>query len=337
MTITFLIDTHQFTVWASDTGYRHRMVGERVAQLQAVLARRCAAVGELQVHLLRAGGAQGVAQWGVLEQWATVAGVDGSIMDGPRSTSIPHIDSIDRDRPSVVRPENLMSSPALDASSRGGPVRGSLRRSSSHVGRGTSADLRKHHTAHILVRKGDGEGLYTDDPSFLAEWSVEAIALVRRHLYRAANGLVELPCKKNWSPNEDENGTALPLWVTEVKRNKSVSRSMEDEEGEEEFGKGLNENKTDTYLKVTDLNMMMAEVSELLNVMEDIMMVQRQRRLLRLRPPSWLRRNWYFVATAGPMAFWLICKGHILSTVKFTLRHVQSFVKERLTEPFMAM
>ena len=52
------------TVWTSPYGYNHQEIGRKVSQLQAVLARRCAAVGELQQHLLRAGWHRGVAQWG---------------------------------------------------------------------------------------------------------------------------------------------------------------------------------------------------------------------------------------------------------------------------------
>jgi hypothetical protein len=51
-------------VWTSAQGYNHQEVGRKVSQIQAVLARRCAAVGELQQHLLRAGWHRGVAQWG---------------------------------------------------------------------------------------------------------------------------------------------------------------------------------------------------------------------------------------------------------------------------------
>ena len=53
-----------FSVWTSPYGYNHQEIGRKVSQLQAVLARRCAAVGELQQHLLRAGWHRGVAQWG---------------------------------------------------------------------------------------------------------------------------------------------------------------------------------------------------------------------------------------------------------------------------------
>jgi len=53
-----------FLVWTSPQGYNHQEIGRKVSQIQAVLARRCAAVGELQQHLLRAGWHRGVAQWG---------------------------------------------------------------------------------------------------------------------------------------------------------------------------------------------------------------------------------------------------------------------------------
>ena len=56
------------TAWFSERGYCHQDVGGRVSQIQAVLARRCASVGELQMHLLRAGWQRGVAQWGVVGQ-----------------------------------------------------------------------------------------------------------------------------------------------------------------------------------------------------------------------------------------------------------------------------
>lgn len=51
-------------VWTSEQGYNHQEIGRKVSHIQAVLARRCAAIGELQQHLLRAGWHRGVAQWG---------------------------------------------------------------------------------------------------------------------------------------------------------------------------------------------------------------------------------------------------------------------------------
>ena len=82
MVVLFLIFSfHYFgAVWFSKAGYRHDIVGEKVSQIQAVLARRCTSIGDLQQHLLRAGWQRGVAQWGVLGdggEWAPVAGFDG--------------------------------------------------------------------------------------------------------------------------------------------------------------------------------------------------------------------------------------------------------------------
>jgi hypothetical protein len=55
-----------FTVWFSQEGYHHQHVGRKVSRIQAVLARRCAAIGELQEQILTAGWTKGVAQWGVV-------------------------------------------------------------------------------------------------------------------------------------------------------------------------------------------------------------------------------------------------------------------------------
>ena len=82
-----LVPSLVLEVWTSERGYDHRKVGRKVAQIQAVLARRCASIGELQEHLLRAGWQRGVAQWGVLGdggQWAAVAGFGGALPDRQR-------------------------------------------------------------------------------------------------------------------------------------------------------------------------------------------------------------------------------------------------------------
>ena len=42
------------TVWFSENGYIPHMAGKKVSQLQALLARRCAVIDELQQHLWRA-------------------------------------------------------------------------------------------------------------------------------------------------------------------------------------------------------------------------------------------------------------------------------------------
>ena len=361
------------SVWTSATGYRHRHVGERVAQLQAVLARRCAAIGELQTHLLRAGWQQGVAQWGVLDQFQTVSGVDGSIRDDDKGTLLrrqtpettsdlrqlsitrqaknhiskvtdPHSDyplSPSPPPPPLTSPVPL-SQQSLDDSHHPGVMSTSstsstnrgFRRSSSHVG-GGKADVIGTPSAHVLVHKGDGEGLYTDHPDFVAEWTVDAITLVRRHLYRASNGLVKLPYQDKWmstSPDGHEgDARSLPSWVTRVRRKTATTTSSLDEDD------ARNEDEAQLILKVSDLNLMLMEVSELLNVMEDIMLMQRQRRLERMQAPGWLRRNWYVVSTIGPLALWLAYKGHTKSIVSNAFAHIRQLIKDRLTDPFMAM
>lgn len=192
-------------------------------------------------------------------------------------------------------------------------------------------DVGQAPAAHVLVHKGDGEGLYTDHPAFVAEWAVEAIALVRRHLHRASNGMVELPYENSWLTDAEEGSTRpLPVWASQVGIRKNTS-SID----EEEAVKSTTE--VASSLRVTDLNLMMSEVSGLVNVMEDIMMLQRQRRLERMRAPGWMRRNWYLVATIGPATGWLVYKGFTSTFLSTILFHVRNFVKERLTDPFMAM
>lgn len=53
-------------------------------------------------------------------------------------------------------------------------------------------------------------------------------------------------------------------------------------------------------LTISNLPLLAAEVEQLLDVMEDIMAMQRRRRLDQLRAPNWFRRNWYVVATSMP-------------------------------------
>lgn len=54
-----------------------KVVGQKVSQLQAILARRCSCIGELQLHLFRSGFKRGIGQWGILShqgEWDAVAG-----------------------------------------------------------------------------------------------------------------------------------------------------------------------------------------------------------------------------------------------------------------------
>ena len=58
----------------------------KMSQIQAVLARRCASIGEIQQQLWRADWQKGVANWGMLGtltggEWVSVVGGDGGTMD----------------------------------------------------------------------------------------------------------------------------------------------------------------------------------------------------------------------------------------------------------------
>jgi hypothetical protein len=355
-----------YLVWASAHGYNHRSVGNHVAQIQAVLARRCAAIGELQEHLLRAGWQRGVAQWGVLGQggqWAPVAPgiIDGSIRAGESSSS-----------PSSSPPRKGITTAQQREQTIGGhrqrpmdddsesrydfddamPMDSSQMSASAEPRRSQqtcSSSARR--SASIFVRKRDGGGIFVDDTSFLVKWSVEAILLVRKQLDRAGNGLIVIPYRTNWidtstdaaaivSPKADSQHDGdvvvitppepahclMPLWVREV------------------FGRaGSNnlptngESNSSSQLAITNLPLMMEEVSELLNIMEEVVLVQRRRRLERLRPPAWWRRNWLTLVAGVPLGAWLLYKGYTTHLIRHGIRHVRSFFRERLREPLLAM
>ena len=92
---------------------------------------------------------------------------------------------------------------------------------------------------------------------------------------------------------------------------------------------------------ITDIPLMTAEVSALLDVMEEVMEIQRLRRLEQLRAPSWLRSNWYVVAAVTPTAAFLVyrltSKGYGKEFIKLLLGRVGTFFKERVADPVVAM
>ena len=197
-------------------------------------------------------------------------------------------------------------------------------------------------TANIFVRRRHGGGLFVDDPAFLAEWSVEAIALVRRLLTRAANGMVTIPYESNWrrgmqeEKNEDgqvildaeAGGRLLPLWATEKKIFSPESS-------------GGARHQERSELIISDLPLMCEEVSELLTAIEEIMETQRQRRLDKLRQPGWLRRNWYVMAMSGPPVLYILYKmlrrDYLNELIRLAKEKISEFYKERLREPIVAM
>jgi hypothetical protein len=335
---------HAATVWTCPDGYNHQSVGNKVSQIQAVLARRCAAIGELQQHLLQAGWQRGVAQWGVLGQggqWAAVAGFSGSIPDdaSPKKKVTESLyRTMSRDIADIAfEPQETHDLP----------------HSTSRIGLSESeygTTDRGAQTANVLVRKKHGGGIFVDDPAFLADWSVDGILLVRNQLFRAANGLVPLPYETNWRVDSSSQGEPgilvsrkMPQWACEVIKAKlDASDKVKRQPDADEYLSSepeVIENSVDTT--ISDLPLMVAEVSDLLDVMEEVMAIQRQRRLDKLRPPRWLRRNWYIVATliptVGVFGIEIARKGYTKEVVLFVFDRISSFFRERLRDPAVAM
>ena len=191
----------QFTPWVWPEGYNHEvMVGNKVSQLQAVLARRCAAIGILQQHLLRAGWQRGVAQWGILGQgseWTNVTGVSDMESsnknfndDVERGTDIDANDTVDDDLDWIG--SKMVGNDSSDS------------RSNNHHYIGNSSNRLKHHlkqryygNTHLCVSYSRGGKIVTNE-SALAAWSIDAISVVRNQLYRAGDGTMALPYFENW-------------------------------------------------------------------------------------------------------------------------------------------
>jgi len=64
---------------------------------------------------------------------------------------------------------------------------------------------------------------------------------------------------------------------------------------------------------------------------------QRERRLDRLRPPSWVRRNWYVIATSLPLCVWLVRHGRLSLLIKSIIKSAKFFFEERIQGPMSAI
>lgn len=273
--------------------YNHQKIGTTVGQLQAVLARRCANIGELQQRLLQAGWREGVAQWGVLgggHSWAAVAGFDPTPRTQPSSS------------------ENV----GMESSRQG--------------------VFRRPSQAQIFVGRHDGDGIYVDDPSFLAEWSIESIRLIRRQLLRAGNHQVELPFSSHWTDASDGTTLHIPTWATEEHIEPLLPT---DEYAPSPISTGR------MTLTISNVPAMAKEIGALLDTMQTLMVMQRSRRLDRMRPPPWIRRNWYIVATVLPTTVWISFRlfrgGTLQSSIRHFFRRVEMFFQERVSIPLNAM
>ncbi|GKY95578.1 hypothetical protein MPSEU_000519100 [Mayamaea pseudoterrestris] len=318
-------------VWMRPGGYNHQAVGRKVAQIQAILARRCASIGELQTHLLRAGWHKGVAQWGVLGdggQWAAVSGFDGFTADAEK-----HQDA-GRSRTRTLSNVDVTVSQKTKASKDEFAIAETSGRQA--LPPTIESIFSGHSEANIFVQKFAGGGLVVDDPAFLSEWSVIGIKLVRQQLSRSMGGAEHLPYDNHWTSSSSHDredffvpaakSSAIPCWA-------SVTTSPV----------GLTEGPNDEHTEVIviDLPAMIVEVSELVEVMEPIMNMQRRRRLDKLQPPSWIRRNWFVMASAGPvisyLGYQLLRNNNAKATYRQLTQKVRHFCRERIQEPIAAI
>lgn len=326
-------------LWASDGIDHHAVIGEKVSQLQAVLARRCSSIGELQQHLWRAGWQSGVENWGILGQgeWAAVVGNHGSMRDD--SHMFQNGDNRDA---SQIRKMSFFKS-----------IRGDGTNTSS-----THKKNKKDYYAesHLFVKNVRGGEIVSND-SALAAWSIDAIRVVRDQLYSAGNGLKPLPYFENWprecrhfqesfefqeekscddyqlgnygvssdlcGENAEEGTLEIPLWaefgveshtakiclVADRSSNALSSSCSYSESSIDQDKNSFHDNRDDLHqqiqkndkIMIKNLSLMAAEVNELLNSMETYMTIQRKRRLEKLKPPPLIRRNWYIIAMGVPM------------------------------------
>ena len=450
-------------------GYNHAvMVGQRVSQIQAVLARRLSVIGELQDHLLRSGWQRGVAQWSFLGEggnWIAVDGTDGRMLDEDcshdsideeedrfededidadgyeYSETFPldlHHKSFQQHRSPRYRLMRRDFSEASVGSSNNNvglhidalpppPPPGLTSQKRLSSGRMSVHDERRRHVStyytNLHVRKRNGGHIQKDDQA-LAEWSIDALALIRSQLIRAANGKLSLPYSENWpfehvtgnaSIAEDQTAeptntlTGMPVWagikyvpgggnratartrlesrgscfsITEHVYPEKDSTSAVNKHGDadtdfpkigvDSFSPSLDEEdnpsavysykgqappqpkrsspssrsltsmKERAVVGILNLPLMTNEVSSLLDVMEDIMDIQRARRLEKLKPPSWWRQHWFLVVMGPPSLGYLlynnlIGRGQTWNLVRWGAKKLMDFAREHVVLPCVAL
>jgi len=364
-------------LWASQDDDHHATIGRKVSQLQAVLARRCSSIGELQQHLWRAGWQSGVENWGALGQgeWAAVVGSHGAIGDENH-----HLVNDQR----IAKEEKRSFFDSIR-------------------GRGDSKGSRKSNKndyyaeSHLFVNNVRGGQIVSNDPA-LASWSIDAIRVVRDQLYSAGNGVNPLPFYENWpreqrhfdngEMNQEETSTArlgdsmisqgshgafednsyegvldIPLWAT-CDAGYDASNSSSLHVGKESTGdiscilsnseivegegkEAAHPNKIiepqDAVgdVVISDLSLMAAEVTEILTSMEMYMTLQRKRRLDKLKPPSRIVRNWYVAAIGIPIAGYVaynLTKGNLGARLASEVyQKIVSFCAEHVSEPLQSI
>lgn len=172
-----------------------------------------------------------------------------------------------------------------------------------------------------------GGGIVVDQDD-MTMWSIDAMRVIRDQLYRALpnSKFKELPFVEHWprerrhfgfgEDNDEETKNDLPIWAQDV---------------------SSSNNNNDSHVVITDLNKMAIEVTALLQSIEIHLEQQRVRRLNRLRPPSRLRRRWYFVAAGIPIGAFLLHKltkehGGIY-IVKRLISKIGDIYRDHVSEP----
>ncbi|KAL7538004.1 hypothetical protein ACHAXR_008212, partial [Thalassiosira sp. AJA248-18] len=314
-------------VWFSEKGYSPYHSGKKVSQIQAVLARRCAVIGEIQQHIWRANWQKGVAEWGMLGggvggEWTSVVGEFGG-MEAPSSSGT--LSSSTTKQQTRPEKQKLMK----------------IFNHSSFVGKN--------------VKNSPGGSIVVDQNA-LTTWSIDAIRVIRDQLYRAipASQAKELPFVEHW-PRErshfhnaggDADATAdtgaheidLPLWAEQVSTVNDPSLSDASRAAAAAV-KSRGDNNSSVI--IADLNLMSNEVGALLQSVEIHLEQQRVRRLNRLRPASRLRRNWYLIAVGLPVGVYAIHKltkehgGFFL--LKTCITKITDIYREHVSEPLSSI
>ena len=327
-------------------------MGRKVSQIQAVLARRCSTIGELQQHLLRAGWQRGVAQWGVLGeggQWAQVAGCKGAM---ERDLSqLPDTTASIRDSAYLRRLSSEFDQSSLhvaEAPNHEGLRSPSMQPTISNLGehvKGQDNEKEAYYGHGNVFVNNTADGTIFADDSALAEWSIDAILLIRSQLNRAGNGKIKLPFADNWAGYDKSLCIGDERWISSALLDEGETRTLprwaDFRTPTAEDGGGQSIDAPKMKVVISNLPLLAAEVSELLNSMEEIMEVQRERRLNKLKPPQWARRNWYITTMTVPAVGYFLMKvfrdGYGRMLAKFFVEQVGSFVKEHVTDPLASM
>lgn len=192
--------------------------------------------------------------------------------------------------------------------------------------------------------------------------------LIRNLLVRASNGQVRLPYEQNWIIHDGttakdaparvpsfgqlsdsgDKGPEQPMFTVSHRHLPAWARwapkRNPNDEGMDQsayFESGDEAPLGEEEVVISNLPLMAAEVSQLLNSIEEIMPIQRHRRLRKLRVPSMFRRRWYLTAVGAPIVSYvsynLIKKGMGSKVLRLAISKIVQFFHERVYQPTLAM